>query len=146
MKSVIRKLYFMVLITNKTFIIIMHSSWTYHGLPFCTIYLCSPGHLPSNRKVPGWMLSWGFLLLLFPWARNFTPIASAIQLLNRKHIALCNQGTAEKEPSIADIVIPVRKKKMKCRKIARDGFHQIVRNFHSGYFDLFKKLLICIAA
>ena len=25
----------------------------------------------------------GFLLLLFPWARNFTPIASANQLLNR---------------------------------------------------------------
>jgi len=58
------------------------------------------GHLPGNRKVPGSMLSWGFLLLLFPWARNFTPIASATQLLNR---VLCNEGTAEKQLSIADL-------------------------------------------
>ena len=32
------------------------------------------GHLPGNRKVPGLMPGQGFLLLLFPWARNFTPI------------------------------------------------------------------------
>jgi len=37
-------------------------------------------HRPGNREVP-WP-GWGFLLLLFPWARNFIPIASATQLLN----------------------------------------------------------------
>jgi len=42
------------------------------------------------------MPSWGFPLLLFPWARNFTLIASATQLLNRI-IIVCNQGTAEKQ-------------------------------------------------
>ena len=47
-----------------------------------------PGHLPGNRKVPGSMPGQGFLQLLFPWARNFTPIASATQLINREHI-LC---------------------------------------------------------
>jgi len=31
---------------------------------------------PGNREAPGSMPGWGFLLLLFPWARNFTPIAS----------------------------------------------------------------------
>jgi len=44
-----------------------------------------PGHLPGNHKVPGSMPNQGFLQLLFPWARNFTPIASASQLLNREH-------------------------------------------------------------
>jgi len=60
----------------------------------------------------------GFLLLLFPWARNFTPIASATQLLNREHIVtvLCNQGTAEKQLSIADVVILVKKSQKKSKK------------------------------
>ena len=29
-----------------------------------------PGLMPGNRKVPGLMPGWGFLLLLFPWARE----------------------------------------------------------------------------
>jgi len=48
------------------------------------------------------MPSWGFLLLLFPWGRNFTPIASATQLLNREHIVY-------QDSCIADVVIPVKK-------------------------------------
>jgi len=57
-----------------------------------------PGNLPSNHKVPDSMPNRGFVLLLFPWARNFTPIASATQLLNREHIVLFfYQGTAEKQ-------------------------------------------------
>jgi len=46
---------------------------------------------------------WGFLLLLFPWARNFTPIVSATQLLNQD-IFYTTQGTAEEQP-LTDIVI-----------------------------------------
>jgi len=49
--------------------------------------------------VPGLMPSWGFLLLLLPWARNFTPIASAIQLLNWEHIFYMYQGMAEEQPT-----------------------------------------------
>jgi len=57
-----------------------------------------PGHLPGNCKVPGSMPSWGFLLLLFPLARNFTPIASATQLLNWENIVyIVYQDTAEKQ-------------------------------------------------
>jgi len=55
------------------------------------------GHLPGNRKAPGSMPGWGFLLLLFPWARNFTPIASATQLLNREHIVYMYQSMAEEQ-------------------------------------------------
>jgi len=59
-----------------------------------------PGHLPGNRKVPDLMPGWGFLLLLFPWARNFTPIASATQLLNQEHIVYTMyQGMAEEQPT-----------------------------------------------
>jgi len=60
------------------------------------------------------MPSWGFLLvLLFPWARKFTPIASATQLLNRENIVIvCNQGTAENS-FIADVIIPVEKSQKK---------------------------------
>jgi len=77
-----------------------------------------PGHLPGNCKVPGSMPSWGFLLLLFPWTRNFTPIVSVTQLLNREHTycIVCNQGTAEKQLSIPDVVIPVEKSQKKKRK------------------------------
>jgi len=59
-----------------------------------------PGNLLGNCKVPGSMPSWGFLLLLFPWTRNFTPIASATQQLNWENTVLyivCKQGTAEKQ-------------------------------------------------
>jgi len=53
------------------------------------------------------MPSWGYLLLLFPWARNFTPIASATQLLNQENIVyIVYQGTAEKKPHKLDVVIP----------------------------------------
>jgi len=54
-------------------------------------------------------------LLLFPWAKKFTPIASATQLLNCEHILLycVYQGTAEKQLSIADPVIPVEKSQQK---------------------------------
>jgi len=52
--------------------------------------------------------SWGFLLLLFPWARNFTPITSATQLLNREHIVYVIRAQL-KSSSIADVVIPVKK-------------------------------------
>jgi len=31
-----------------------------------------PRHWLGNHEVPGSMPGWGFLLLLFPWARNFT--------------------------------------------------------------------------
>jgi len=50
----------------------------------------------------------GFLQLLFPWARNFTPIASATQLLNREHV-LCIvwSGHSWKAALVADVVIPV---------------------------------------
>jgi len=50
------------------------------------------GHLPDNRKIPGLMPGQGFLQLLIPWARNFTAIASATQLLSWKHI-LCIMGS-----------------------------------------------------
>jgi len=51
---------------------------------------------------------------LFPWPRNFTLIASATQLLNREVILYCvHQGTAEKQLSIADAVIPVEKSQKK---------------------------------
>jgi len=43
------------------------------------------------------MPSWGFLLLLFPWERNLTPIASVTQLLNQEIVYI--QGTAEKQQS-----------------------------------------------
>jgi len=36
--------------------------------------------LPGDRKVPGLMPGWTFLLLLFSWVRNFTPVVSATQL------------------------------------------------------------------
>jgi len=57
------------------------------------------GHLPGNRKVPGLMPGWGFLLLLFPWARNFIFIAlcSHPAVKPGTHCALCYQGTAEKQ-------------------------------------------------
>jgi len=48
-----------------------------------------------------------FMLLLFPWARNFTPIASATQLLNQC-CTLCAIRAQLKSSSIADIVIPVK--------------------------------------
>jgi len=64
--------------------------------------------------VPGLMPNWGFLLMLFPWERNFTPIASATQLLNLENIAIVRtQGTAKKQLYIADIVIPVEKSQQK---------------------------------
>jgi len=69
-----------------------------------------PGHLPGNRKVPGLMLSWGFLLLLFPWGKK---LYFHSQLLNQEHIVLCKQVTAEKQLSIADVVIPVKKSQRK---------------------------------
>jgi len=40
-----------------------------------------------------------FLLQLFPWARNFTPIASATQLLNRNVVYNMYQGMAEEQPT-----------------------------------------------
>jgi len=82
----------------------------FRGIIFHKLQLIArlPGHLPRNCKIPGSMPSWGFLLLLFPWARNFIPIASATQLLNQENI-LCNQGTSEKQLSIVDVVIPVEK-------------------------------------
>jgi len=84
------------------------------------------------RQVPGSMSNSGFLLLLFPWARKLTPIASTTQLLNRKHnnCIVCNQGTAEKQLSIADVVIPVeknlKKKRMPCN--VRNMKIEVTRN------------------
>jgi len=51
-----------------------HGEWILHTPAWNFIIGSSrlPGHLPGNRKVPGLMLSWGFQLLLFLWARNFT--------------------------------------------------------------------------
>jgi len=69
-----------------------------HQITICSTNIMALVHhcITGNRKVSGSMPSWGFLLLLFPWARNFTPIASATQLLNRENI-VCNQDTAEKQ-------------------------------------------------
>jgi len=50
-----------------------------------------------------------FLLLLLPWARNFTPIASATQLLNQEHIVYCVAIRVQLKSSCkADVVIPVK--------------------------------------
>ena len=38
--------------------------------------------LSGNRKVPGSMPGCGILLLLFPWARNFTPMAPPTRVEN----------------------------------------------------------------
>jgi len=55
-----------------------------------------PGHLPGNHKVPDSMPAQSGLSAT--WERNFTPIASTTQLLNRKqYCVLCNQVTAEKQ-------------------------------------------------
>jgi len=78
------------------------------------------------------MPSWGFLLLLFP-ARNFTPIASATQLLNREHIMNMYQGMAQEQPpwyvraretttSLVDAIIPVQCQKNKITNAARDDY------------------------
>jgi len=48
------------------------------------------------------MPGWGFLLLLFPRIRNFTPIVSATQL--GIMCIIYTQGTAEEQP-LADTVI-----------------------------------------
>jgi len=42
-------------------------------------------------------------ILLFRWAGNFAPIASAIQLLNWDILYLNTQGTAEEHP-LSDVV------------------------------------------
>jgi len=52
------------------------------------------------------MPSWGLLLLLFPWARNFTPIASAVK--PETYCILCIRAQL-KSSCIADVVIPVKK-------------------------------------
>ena len=59
------------------------------------------GHLPGNRKVPGSMPGCGILLLLFPWARKFTPIAPATQLLNRKILCMCIPGHNRRAASVS---------------------------------------------
>ena len=57
----------------------------------------------------------GFLQLLFPWARNFTPIASATHLLNQEHILLFMwSGHSWKVALVADVVI---QKKVACAPI-----------------------------
>ena len=56
----------------------------------------------------------GFLQLLFPWARNFTPIASATQLLNREPmIVFMKSGHSWRVALVADAVIPVEKMDLK---------------------------------
>jgi len=61
------------------------------------------GHLPGNRKVPGSMPGCGILLLLFPWARNFNPIAPATQLENWEILSIVCQGTAEKQLMLSSL-------------------------------------------
>jgi len=52
----------------------------------------------------------GFLLLLFPWARNFTSIASATHLLTGT--CLCVSGHGYRADYLADAIIPIETKKI----------------------------------
>ena len=59
------------------------------------------GYLPAVviARSQVWCPAGDFLLLMFPLARNFAPIARATQLLKRDNIGLCAQDRAEEQPS-----------------------------------------------
>jgi len=94
----------------------------------------------GNRKVPGLMPSWGPLLLLFPWARNFTPIASATQLLNREHIVLC-KFRAQLKNSSPQLMLSSWKEMSQTKKkqLSQSVRVQVICSLYSTVVQVLKK-------
>jgi len=78
---------------------------------------------------------WGFLLLLFPWTRNFSysHCFSHPAVKPGTYCILCNQGTAEKQLHIADVVIPVKKSQKKITWWDKE-FHILIADWKKRVF------------